>query len=126
VYGAVADGADHGGVAVVEEQGGAGVHGGDAGHLAVGEGEVEDVEWWAAHQVKFHTTATKTLHHSAAGELELTGEALTLPADHGLTIIAYTVEPHSASEQALNFLASWSAQAPPASPRESKTIEETK
>jgi hypothetical protein len=43
----------------------------------------------------------------------------------GLTIITYTVEPHSASEQALNFLASWSAQASPVNPRESETIEET-
>ena len=47
-------------------------------------------------------------------------------AAHGLTIITYTVEPHSASEQALNFLASWSAQPSPANPRESETIEETK
>jgi transcriptional regulator with XRE-family HTH domain len=82
--------------------------------------------WWAAHNVKFHTTSTKTMRHPAAGELELTGEALTLPADHGLTIITYTVEPHSASEQALNFLASWSTQTTPASPREPETIEETK
>ena len=44
VDGPVADRADHGRVAVVEEQGGAGVHGGDAGHLVAGEGEVEDVE----------------------------------------------------------------------------------
>ena len=82
--------------------------------------------WWAAHNVKFHTTSTKTMRHPAAGELELTGEALTLPGDHGLTIITYTVEPHSASEQALNFLASWSAQASPAKPREPETTEETK
>jgi hypothetical protein len=82
--------------------------------------------WWAAHNVKFHTAAAKTLHHRAVGELELTGEALTLPGDHGLTITTYTVEPHSASEQALNFLASWSAQASPANPREPETIEETK
>ncbi len=82
--------------------------------------------WWAAHNVKFHTTAAKTLRHPAADELELTSEALTLPGDHGLTIITYTVEPHSASEQALNFLASWSARASPVNPRESETIEETK
>ena len=82
--------------------------------------------WWAAHNVKFHTTSTKTMCHPAAGELELTGEALTLPGDHGLTIITYTVEPHSASEQALNFLASWSAQASPANPHESETLEETR
>lgn len=82
--------------------------------------------WWAAHNVKFHNTAAKTLRHPAVGELELTGEALALPGDHGLTIITYTVEPHSASEQALNFLASWSAQASCANPREAETIEETK
>lgn len=82
--------------------------------------------WWGAHNVKFHTTAAKILRHPAVGGFELTGEALTLPADHGLTIITYTVEPHSASEQALNFLASWSAQVSPANPRESGTSEETK
>lgn len=66
--------------------------------------------WWAAHNVKFHTTATKKLRHPAIGELELTGEGLVLPGDPGLTIVTYTVEPNSPSEQALNFLASWSAQ----------------
>jgi hypothetical protein len=64
--------------------------------------------WWAAHNVKFHNTATKTLHHPVVGDLELTGEALDLPGDPGLTIITYTVEPASPSEQALGFLASWS------------------
>jgi transcriptional regulator with XRE-family HTH domain len=66
--------------------------------------------WWAAHNVKFHNTATKTLHHPVVGDLELTGEALDLPGDPGLTIITYTVEPASSSEQALGFLASWSGQ----------------
>jgi len=51
---------------------------------------------------------------------------VAVPGDHGLTIITYTVEPHTASEQALNFLASWSAEASAANPRESETIEETK
>ncbi len=64
--------------------------------------------WWAAHNVKIHTTATKTLHHPVVGDLELTGEALLLPGDPGLTLITYTVEPNSAAEQALHFLASWS------------------
>ena len=66
--------------------------------------------WWAVHNVKFHNTATKTLRHPAVGDIELTGEALVLPGDPGLTIITYTVEPNSASEHALNFLASWSGQ----------------
>ena len=70
----------------------------------------EFATWWAAHNVKVHTTATKTLHHPVVGDLELTGEALHLPGDPGLIIITYTVEPNSASAQALDFLASWSAE----------------
>ncbi len=66
--------------------------------------------WWASHNVRLHRTSTKQMHHRAVGDLELTGEALALPGDNGLTIITYTVEPHSASEQALNFLASWAVQ----------------
>jgi transcriptional regulator with XRE-family HTH domain len=66
--------------------------------------------WWASHNVRLHRTSTKQVHHPVVGGLELTGEALALPGDTGLTIITYTVEPHSASAQALNFLGSWAAQ----------------
>jgi transcriptional regulator with XRE-family HTH domain len=66
--------------------------------------------WWASHNVRLHRTSTKQMHHPVVGDLELTGEALALPGDTGLTIITYTVEPQSASAEALNFLASWAAQ----------------
>ncbi|GAB3366356.1 helix-turn-helix transcriptional regulator [Modestobacter lapidis] len=66
--------------------------------------------WWATHTVKFHRTSTKKLHHSAVGDLEVTGEAVELPGDPGLRIVIYTVEPASPSEQALAFLASWSSR----------------
>jgi transcriptional regulator with XRE-family HTH domain len=65
--------------------------------------------WWATHAVKIHRTATKTFRHAVVGELELTGEALELPGDPGIRIVTYTVEPASASEQALAFLDSWSS-----------------
>lgn len=79
----------------------------------------EFATWWAAHNVKLHTTATKILRHPVVGELELTGEALLLPGDLGLIIITYTVEPNSPSEQALHFLASWSTgQASDKAPQE--------
>jgi transcriptional regulator with XRE-family HTH domain len=65
-------------------------------------------QWWATHSVKLHYTATKTMHHAVAGDLELTGEALHLPGDLGLTIITYTWEPAGATQQALAFLDSWS------------------
>jgi transcriptional regulator with XRE-family HTH domain len=66
--------------------------------------------WWASHNVKLHRTSTKKMRHPVAGELELTGEALELPGDSGLTIITYTVEPASPSAQALQFLANWASQ----------------
>lgn len=64
---------------------------------------------WAAHNVRFHRTGTKYLHHSVVGDLELSYEALELTSDPGLTFLAYTAEPGSASADALKMLASWAA-----------------
>lgn len=69
--------------------------------------------WWASHNVRLHRTSTKQMHHPVAGELELTGEALVLPGDAGLTLITYTVEPATSSAQALQFLASWASEQAP-------------
>jgi transcriptional regulator with XRE-family HTH domain len=66
--------------------------------------------WWASHNVRLHTTATKQLRHPVAGDIEVTGEALEVAGDPGLTIIAYTVEPASKSAEALRFLASWASE----------------
>ena len=65
--------------------------------------------WWASHNVRLHRTSTKQMHHPIAGDLELTGEALELPADTGLTLITYTVEPATPSAEALQFLANWAS-----------------
>ena len=65
--------------------------------------------WWATHNVKLHYTATKTVRHAIAGDLELTGEALQLPGEPGLTIITYTWEPAGPTAQGIAFLASWDA-----------------
>jgi transcriptional regulator with XRE-family HTH domain len=65
--------------------------------------------WWAAHNVRFHRTGVKRLHHPVVGDLTLTFEALDLAADAGLRISAYTAEPGTASHDALNLLASWAA-----------------
>lgn len=66
--------------------------------------------WWATHDVRLHNSATKLMHHPIVGDIELTGEALTVPADPGLTIITYTVEPASKSAEALKLLGSWVAR----------------
>jgi transcriptional regulator with XRE-family HTH domain len=64
---------------------------------------------WAAHNVRFHRTGVKRLHHPIAGDLELTYEAMELPADAGLRLVTYTAESGSVSRDRLNFLASWAA-----------------
>jgi transcriptional regulator with XRE-family HTH domain len=64
---------------------------------------------WAAHNVKFHRTGAKRLHHPIVGDLAVTYEALELPADTGQRILVYTAEPGSPSHEALNLLASWSS-----------------
>ena len=64
---------------------------------------------WAGHNVKYHRTATKRLHNSLVGDLELTGEAMELSGD-GLVIITYTAEPDSPAAEALRFLSSWATQ----------------
>ena len=61
---------------------------------------------WAQHNVRIHRTATKHLHNSVIGDIELTGDALDLAGD-GLTIIAYTAHPGSAAEEKLAMLGSW-------------------
>ena len=64
---------------------------------------------WAAHNVKFHRTGTKELHHPVVGDLVLAFEALDLPGDDDQRILAYSAEPGSPSADALALLASWLA-----------------
>lgn len=64
---------------------------------------------WAAHDVHQHRTGVKRLHHPVVGELELAFEAMELVADDRLTLMAYSAEPGSASQEALDLLASWAA-----------------
>lgn len=64
---------------------------------------------WAAHNVLFHRTGRKDLHHPMAGDLDLTYEAFELPSEPGLTMLVYTAEPGTSTAEALGFLASWAA-----------------
>jgi len=80
----------------------------------VGELSTRSAEFrvrWAAHNVKFHRTGAKRLHHPIVGPLTLAYEVLELAGD-GQRILIYTAEPQSASEDALALLASWSASVP--------------
>jgi MmyB-like transcription regulator ligand binding domain len=78
----------------------------------VGELSTQSQEFrtkWAAHNVRFHDTGAKRLHHPVVGDLELTYEAFGLSGDSELTMFAYTAEPGSKSEEALRLLGSWAA-----------------
>jgi transcriptional regulator with XRE-family HTH domain len=64
---------------------------------------------WAAHNVRFHRTGTKRLHHPEVGDLELSYETMELSSDPGLTFLAYTAEPGTPSADGLRLLATWAA-----------------
>jgi hypothetical protein len=49
------------------------------------------------------------MHHPVVGDLELAYECTMPAADPGQTLIMYTPEPGSPSEDALRLLARWSA-----------------
>ena len=62
---------------------------------------------WAAQNVRFHRSGFKQIRHPIVGDLQLSYEAMDLPADPGLSLIVYSAEPGSTTEDALNLLASW-------------------
>ena len=62
---------------------------------------------WARHDVRFHRSGTKRMHHPLVGDITLAYERLELPADPGLAIVTYSAEPGSPSADALLELARW-------------------
>jgi hypothetical protein len=59
--------------------------------------------------VRIHTSGVKFLHHPVVGDLDLPFESFPLPADPGQSLLTYTAEPGSPTQDALNLLASWAA-----------------
>jgi transcriptional regulator with XRE-family HTH domain len=64
---------------------------------------------WAAHNVRFHRTGVKKLHHPVVGDLEINFEAMEFPSDPGLTTVVYTAPAGSPTADAFKLLASWAA-----------------
>jgi hypothetical protein len=79
---------------------------------------------WAAHNVRIHTSGIKLLHHPVVGDLDLPFESFPAPADAGQSLLIYTAEPGSATQDALSVLASWAATADPDGPRRSTPDEQ--
>jgi transcriptional regulator with XRE-family HTH domain len=66
---------------------------------------------WAAHNVRFHRTGHKRIHHPVAGTLDLDYEAMEFPAHPGLTLLTYTAAAGTPTADSLKMLASWAATA---------------
>jgi transcriptional regulator with XRE-family HTH domain len=78
----------------------------------VGELSTQSAEFrtrWAAHNVRFHDTGIKDLHHPVVGDITLTYNRMDLAADPGQMLTIWTAEPGSKSAEALRFLASWAS-----------------
>ena len=60
---------------------------------------------WAGHDVRSYRTGNQPFHHPGVGDLDLAFDVLELPADPGQTIVAYTAEAGSPSEERLARLA---------------------
>jgi transcriptional regulator with XRE-family HTH domain len=78
----------------------------------VGELSVRSQEFrvrWAAHDVHYYRSGTQPFSHPLIGDLTLDYDVLELPADRGLSIVAYSAEPGSPARHALDLLASWAS-----------------
>ncbi|KXO91265.1 helix-turn-helix transcriptional regulator [Tsukamurella pseudospumae] len=64
---------------------------------------------WAAHNVRHHRAGTKRICHPDVGDLELSYEAMGLPANPDWFMFGYTAEPGSPSEERLKILGSLGA-----------------
>ncbi len=64
---------------------------------------------WAAHDVRLHRTGLKHVRHPIVGDLHLSYDVMELPADPGLSLIAFSAEAGSPDDDALRLLASWAA-----------------
>ena len=64
---------------------------------------------WAAHDVQIHSTGIKLIHHPVVGDLDLPYESIPLSHDLSQSLLTYTAEPGSPTQDALTLLASWAA-----------------
>jgi len=78
---------------------------------------------WADHNVRLHVTGRKAIHHPTVGDLDLPFEFLPLPGDPGQSLLIYTAEPGSPTQDALDILASWTTAPRDSSLRSTATDE---
>jgi transcriptional regulator with XRE-family HTH domain len=71
----------------------------------------EFASMWADYRLSEHQHGVKRFFHEAVGDMRLNYQTLHLPDNHGQTIVVYTADTGSPSEEKLRLLASWTAEA---------------
>jgi transcriptional regulator with XRE-family HTH domain len=61
---------------------------------------------WASHDVIRYQRGTKRYHHTSVGDLEFGYESFDLTTEPGLTMLVYTIQPHSATAERMALLGS--------------------
>lgn len=65
---------------------------------------------WASHDVIRFRRGAKQYRHPLVGDLEFGYESFDLTTDPGLTMLVYTIEPHSPTAERVALLASWTGR----------------
>lgn len=78
----------------------------------VGELTVASPEFarmWSDYRLFEHSHGVKHFFNETVGEMKINYETMPLPGDHGQSVVVYTADVGSASEEKLKLLASWTA-----------------
>ncbi|GAB3754216.1 helix-turn-helix transcriptional regulator [Zhihengliuella somnathii] len=81
-------------------------------HDLIGELSTRSDEFrtrWGKHNVRRHGSGTKHFRHHLVGEITLNYEGMELTSEPGLSILIYTAEANSPSQERLDLLASCAA-----------------
>jgi transcriptional regulator with XRE-family HTH domain len=66
-------------------------------------------KWWGTHDVRYHQTGRKRLHHPVVGDVELEYEVMAISAGSGLRLAVFTADPGTRSAEALSLLGALAA-----------------
>ena len=69
----------------------------------------EFARYWTDYRLFEHTYGVKHFFNESVGEMKINYETLPLPGDNGQTVVVYSADPGSPSEEKLAFLSSWAA-----------------
>ena len=78
----------------------------------------EFARMWADYRLSEHQHGVKRFFHEAVGDLRLNWETLRLPDGRGQSIVVYSADTGSPSQEKLRLLASWAAPTAPRTTRD--------